>query len=157
MPQPWPKKWIGQYQALEDLRATGRAREQISGNPAKAKVGEPEGTLGDQVKTMRSLANGFIVTSLLWAAALAFIIDHRLWTAATYFAIAAGSSLFGIIHSPFVDGKMFFPWQLDEAMRETPIRYAIAYLSVAVIMIAWGWWHQSRNPADPKINEDFKS
>jgi len=142
---------------LDKLKTTGEMLKTISGTPDKKLIGKPLGPLGHQIETMRSLANGFIVISLLWGAALAFIIDHRLWTAATYFAIAAGCSLFGIIHSPFVDGKMFLPWQLDEAMRETPIRYAIAYLSVAVIMIAWGWWLQSRNPADSKIGEDFKS
>ena len=49
---------------------------------------------------MRILANGYIVTSLLWASALAAMIDRRLQVAAAYFAVAACGTLFGVIHSP---------------------------------------------------------
>ncbi|HZY89647.1 MAG TPA: hypothetical protein VFE78_32800, partial [Gemmataceae bacterium] len=40
------------------------------------------------VQTLRCLANGFIVTSLLWAAALAVLLDGRLVRSAAYFALA---------------------------------------------------------------------
>ena len=52
------------------------------------------------VQTLRCLAGGFIITSLLWAAALAMLIDGRLVRAALYFALAGVFALFGIIHSP---------------------------------------------------------
>jgi len=70
--------------------------------------------LRDDLQTIRILANGFIVTSLLWASALAAIIDRRLRLAATYFAIGALCTTFGIIHSPLPGGPVFLLWKLDE-------------------------------------------
>lgn len=57
------------------------------------------------------IANGFIISSLIWGSALTLIIDHRLRRAAAFLGIAAVLSLFGVIHSPFVDGRLFLPWQ----------------------------------------------
>ena len=52
------------------------------------------------VLTLRCLANGFIVTSLLWAASLAALLDRQFGRAALYLLVAAVFALFGIIHSP---------------------------------------------------------
>lgn len=79
------------------------------------------------------LGNGFIITSLLWMAALSKIIDHRLRTAAAYMAAAAGASLVGLIHSPFADGRLFPPWAPPDA---TPWLMAAAYLLVAGVLLA---------------------
>jgi AGZA family xanthine/uracil permease-like MFS transporter len=98
--------------------------------------------LAAEVQTLRILSNGFIVTSLLWASALAAIIDRRLSIAATFFAVTAAATLFGVIHSPYSDGHMFFPWQIEDAYRDSVLRYTIGYLLVAGMMIAWGWWRQ---------------
>lgn len=50
------------------------------------------------------IANGFIVSSLLWGASLSLIIDHEIKRAAGFLGIAALLTLFGVIHSPFPDG-----------------------------------------------------
>src|SRR5260370_32192304 len=55
------------------------------------------------------LANGFIVTSMLWAAALAAILDGRLVRAAAYLGVAGLCSLFGIIHSPLRQAAIALP------------------------------------------------
>jgi len=80
------------------------------------------------------LGNGFIITSLLWGAALAKIIDHELRKAAFFLLSAAGGSLFGIIHSPFPDGRLFFPWDVDTG---EPFTLAIAYSLMAGMMLLW--------------------
>ncbi|MFQ5580581.1 MAG: MFS transporter [Nitrospiria bacterium] len=59
------------------------------------------------------VANGFIISSLLWGAGLSMIIDRNLKRAAVFFGVAGGLSLGGIIHSPYVDGRLFFPWQIE--------------------------------------------
>ncbi|WDT81919.1 MAG: hypothetical protein MPW14_09465 [Candidatus Manganitrophus sp.] len=59
-------------------------------------------------QAMLFLSNGFIVSSLLWGGALAEIIDRRLRRAALFFGIAGAMALFGVIHSPFEDGRLFF-------------------------------------------------
>jgi adenine/guanine/hypoxanthine permease len=68
---------------------------------------------GDLLVSYKStlvLGNGFIVTSLLWGAALASLLDHKLSQAAAFLLICASATLFGIIHSPLESGAMFLPW-----------------------------------------------
>ena len=48
---------------------------------------------GCVLQTLRCLANGFLITSVLWAAALAMILDGRLRAAAGYFLVAAACAL----------------------------------------------------------------
>jgi AGZA family xanthine/uracil permease-like MFS transporter len=64
---------------------------------------------GFQVLTM--LGNGFIITAMLWATWLIWMIDHHLRRAAAICAVCAVMTLFGLIHSPFSDGRIFLPWQ----------------------------------------------
>lgn len=66
---------------------------------------------GLQVLTM--LGNGFVITSMLWATWLIWVISHRLLHAALICAIAAAMTLTGLMHSPYTDGRIFFPWQAD--------------------------------------------
>jgi AGZA family xanthine/uracil permease-like MFS transporter len=56
------------------------------------------------------LGNGFILTAVLWGAALVFIIDRRLALVALVFALASAATLFGVIHSPLASGALFLPW-----------------------------------------------
>ncbi len=110
--------------------------------------------LPDQLMTMQILASGFIVSSLLWGSALAAIIDRRLRRAGVYFFIAAGCSLFGIIHSPFADERLVVPWNLpadlsSAADGRTPFFMATAYLLVAVLLLAWSHY------VKPDTNEEI--
>jgi AGZA family xanthine/uracil permease-like MFS transporter len=99
--------------------------------------------LRQELETIRVLANGFIVTSLLWASGLAAIIDRRLRPAAAFFGVAAVFTLFGVIHSPFANSQVFFPWQLTPEMRTVTIHYAVGYAAVVVLLLlldAWRKW-----------------
>ena len=62
------------------------------------------------VQTLRCLANGFLITGLLWAAALAMLIDGRLKAAAGFFALAGVAAFFGIIHSPLSAERITSPY-----------------------------------------------
>ncbi len=73
----------------------------------------PEGLKGDSAATYHMLlilSNGFIITSLIWSSALSFIIDHRFEKGAAFLFTGGLLSLFGIIHSPFSNGRIFLPW-----------------------------------------------
>ena len=99
------------------------------------------------MQTLRCLANGFIVTSLLWAAALAMILDGRLRAAAVYFLIAGVFAFFGVIHSPLQSEQIGLPYQVlaklyasapafaEAAQYQTPYHWAGAYVLVAVLLL----------------------
>ena len=111
-----------------------------------------DATQATALHTVQMLAAGFIVTSLLWASALAALIDRRLLRAALWFVVAAVASLFGVIHSPFPSERMFWPlrrvdgvWRLLDfsalgvPQGQTPYHIASAYLLVAGLLAIW-WW-----------------
>jgi AGZA family xanthine/uracil permease-like MFS transporter len=101
----------------------------------------------------RILANGFIVTSLIWASALAALIDRRLRLAAIWFLLAGGLALFGVIHSPLPGGRLFLPWQLDAAMQPYPLRFAVGYAVAAALLLVWGTWQNLRESRLPRSEE----
>jgi AGZA family xanthine/uracil permease-like MFS transporter len=112
------------------------------------------------VQTLRCLAGGFIITSVIWAAALAMLVDGRPARAALYFALAGVFAFFGVIHSPLRSEQIALPQQVQaqlageaqkleegkaapeaEAFREayryqTPYHWAGAYALVAALLLA---------------------
>jgi AGZA family xanthine/uracil permease-like MFS transporter len=113
------------------------------------------GPLGEQIATLRILSGGFIVTSLLWASALAALVDRRLARAATYLAVAAGASLIGVIHSPHVGSPIGLPWRLPlpPAGAPTPYVLALGYLLAAGLLWCWSWWDRGVSPPDAQPGE----
>jgi adenine/guanine/hypoxanthine permease len=102
------------------------------------------------VQSLRCLANGFIVTSLLWASALADLIDGRLIRSAGYLGIAGICSLFGIIHSPLAAAVIALPSTVlvqmsqDPAIRcQSPYHWAAAYGLAALLLILLSWFPTS--------------
>jgi AGZA family xanthine/uracil permease-like MFS transporter len=94
------------------------------------------------------LANGFIVTSLLWGSALAALLDGRLRPAAGYLAFAGLCALFGIIHSPFSAERIDLPQAVYEELAkqfpgekaaavlcQSPYHWAAAYLLSAALLV----------------------
>ncbi len=109
------------------------------------------GTLSDPIlknklATLTMLSNGFILTSLLWAWALAAIIDRRCKIAAIVFVAASVLTLLGFIHSPLAENRLFLPFGpaswgtivLDAAHRSTTLEYAAGYLACAGLLAMWG-------------------
>jgi AGZA family xanthine/uracil permease-like MFS transporter len=101
--------------------------------------GNPPAVL--KVQTLRGLANGFIITSVLWATVLAMLLDGRLLAAALSLLAAAGCSLVGIIHSPLPEAPIAWPWdvmqKLPEAAKyQTPYHWAAAYGLAAMLVFA---------------------
>jgi len=130
--------------------------EKIFGDAAATSRGFSPATLSDsglrfEFQTIRMLANGFIVTSLLWASALAALIDRRLRTAAAYFAVAAVAAAFGVIHSPLAGGRLFVPWDagLPADARSATLQYVAGYAAVALLLLPWDWWQRSRSSDAP--------
>ncbi len=97
---------------------------------ALSAVGKTAGDLaGDAALGHRALlvlGNGFILTSVLWGAALAWMIDRRLLLTSAAFALASLATLFGVIHSPLPTGALFWPWTAG-VTREVAWPVAAAY------------------------------
>jgi AGZA family xanthine/uracil permease-like MFS transporter len=113
------------------------------------------------VQTLRCLAGGFIVTSLLWGAALATLLDGRLARSALYFAVAGLFAFFGVIHSPLPSEQIGVPWHIldqvpdafkDAVRYQTPYHWAAAYAGVAALLLLLGTTRGARaeeTPAPP--------
>jgi len=105
---------------------------------------KPAGPLAIDLFSVRILAAGFIVTSLVWAGLLAALIDRNLRAAAGWCVAAAAGTLFGVIHSPFADGRLFVPWAIGELPAEAagrgPLELAAAYGGLALLLAAWSLW-----------------
>lgn len=100
---------------------------------------------------LQLLAGGFIITSLIWGAAVAKIIDRRFYSAALYWFCAGVMVLFGIMHSPLDGDKMFWPSKIgyvtnfdgtiefDPQVYQAVIQFSIAYFMMAALMVGLGW------------------
>lgn len=84
---------------------------------------------GAHLQTLRMLGHGFLLTSLLWASALAQLIDGRARRAAVPLLVLAALTPFGVVHSPKLDGGLFWPSQAPcVAVWATSAAYALAAL-----------------------------
>ncbi len=106
------------------------------------------------VQTLRCLSSGFIVTSLLWASALAAVIDGKMPRAVGVLAIAAVCSLFGVIHSPLVPAVIAWPHAVFAALPDdpailcqSPYHWAAAYGLAALVLAILGWRGGNRERA----------
>ena len=102
---------------------------------------------------LRVLSNGFIITSLIWASALAAMIDRQLTRAAIYYLVAAGCTLFGVIHSPLASNATFLIYHLQSSDQPIVWNYVIGYVVMAAILASWHSVEQA-NPSPPLHIED---
>lgn len=103
----------------------------------------PAGPLAVELFSIRTLAAGFILTSLLWAGLVTALVDRRLGRAAGWCLAAAACAACGVIHSPFRDGSLFLPWALGplppESAGRGPLEFAAAYALLAALLAAWSF------------------
>ena len=120
---------------------------QVLGASGKAFTAFPP-LIQHQIQTLTMLSGGFIVTSLLWATALAKVIDGRMKAAAITFALAALFALFGVIHSPLPSAPIASPPEVVRQLKQqgrfeasssqTPYHWAAAYLGMAGVLLWLG-------------------
>jgi len=94
------------------------------------------------------LANGFILTAMLWGAFLAFLIDHRFAASSVTLAICSALSFFGVIHSVLPTGGIYLPWSAALHGSVAPYHWAAAYGVVAIMIAALG--ASARRSADAR-------
>ncbi len=86
-----------------------------------------------EFEALTMLGNGFIVTAMLWASWLVWVIDARFARASLVCLLAALLTLCGAIHSPFPDGRLFWP---AAATPSAVYALAAAYALLAVLTLA---------------------
>jgi adenine/guanine/hypoxanthine permease len=111
----------------------------IEGNQLLGGVGKSAADLAGEGRAAWSallvVGNGFILTALLWGAALVAIIERRLRIAGAVLATTALATLFGLVHSPRPDGSVFWPWVVASS---APHTLAAAYGVAAALLILLG-------------------
>ena len=85
---------------------------------------------------MTALANGYVLTSLVWGAIVVWTIDGHMRRASGAAAIAAALTLFGLMHSVLPSSEIYFPWRLPmpHAAEALPYRFAAGYAGMAVVL-----------------------
>ena len=123
----------------------------------------PDSLVTSQVVSLRILAGGFIITSLVWASAMANIVDRKFNVAAFYFIAAGLMTLFGVMHSPIDGDKMFVPWSLGvetgPAGQEADLRIVVTQLAIAYFVMAglmMGLWY-SLKPTPITTDEEYEA
>ncbi len=106
--------------------------------PSGTTIANLSEVLQSELQTVRILANGFILTSLVWASAVAALIDRRLGIASSFFLVAAICTAFGVMHSPLPGAPVYLPWNLAPEVRIQVVRYVVGYGVVALLLAAWG-------------------
>jgi AGZA family xanthine/uracil permease-like MFS transporter len=91
--------------------------------------------------TVLAGGGGFIITSLLWGAALAHMIDGRVRALVFTLLLAAVFSWFGVIHSPLPSSPIMSPaavirqlaaeGRAKAAAHQTPYHWAAGYVLMA--------------------------
>lgn len=92
------------------------------------------------------LANGFILSSMLWCTLVIDMIDRRRGRVLAVSAILAGLTLIGAIHSPYADGRLFLP---SRALPAPTLALACGYLLLGAV--AWGIDRLDRRPSPPSL------
>jgi AGZA family xanthine/uracil permease-like MFS transporter len=112
--------------------------------PVFDKLMSAPGNALPELQVIIALGNGFVLTSMLWAAFLVELIDRRLKRSAAYLAVLVPLTFFGIVHSALPDGSMYLPWQIPQLARRIPYQIAIAYLVLAGLFLALSFQKTSR-------------
>jgi AGZA family xanthine/uracil permease-like MFS transporter len=113
-----------------------------AGSSLAAIMGRLNGELA--LAGLLSLGQGALLTSMLWAAAMALVIERRFVRAAGWLGAAAAFSAVGVIHA----------WRLTPSGIEGRIgwcaapAFALSYLAGACFLLLCAWWSRSAPPSE---------
>lgn len=124
------------------------------------KLSSEPGRYLDESLVIPAMANGFILTAMMWGAFLALMIDRRLKECSAYLFILGILSFFGIIHSVNPSGNMYLPWNLSPVEQAVPYQFALGYVLLAIMIFALSFSKEAQEPiedehsADPSVKAD---
>jgi len=80
------------------------------------------------------LGNGFIITSMVWAAIAVALIDGQTRRAAAIALLGAFLSAFGVMHSVDPNGSVYLPWLLEAKPFDLAVQFSGAYVALAGVL-----------------------
>jgi adenine/guanine/hypoxanthine permease len=93
-----------------------------------------------------ALGNGFILTAMLWGALLAEVISRRLKIASVYCFICGIFSFFGVIHSAFPNGNMYWPWKIAYPYNQVPYQFTAGYVVLGIMFLLFSFSKEVKKP-----------
>lgn len=94
---------------------------------------QPHAALAAELDALTWVGRGFILTAMLWGAAVAYLVDRRAMALLASFLALAAFSLFGVIHSVDPLGGVYLP---DAARGPRPWTFAAAYVATGLLLAA---------------------
>jgi adenine/guanine/hypoxanthine permease len=137
----------------DNVEAAGKPNESASVKQGISINDLSSSKLRNQLTTAGMIANGFLLTSLFWSAALAMAIDRRLLASAAFLIVAGGCTVIGLIHSPLPNNAMFLPFAfpgvsnsliLPRVHLPIVLQFAFAYFLTAAILGLWQLYLKSQ-------------
>ena len=141
--------------------------DKVMTDPALAAAGITANSLlpdnQSALQVLHLLYGGFIITSLLWASALAALIDRQLVRGSLLFFTCGLFTLFGIIHSPKPNFELFVIWPTQEPLPgvlndpqqiQSVLVLATSYALVGLFLLAMAKWSPDATSA-PLSDDDF--
>ncbi len=91
----------------------------------------PPPSLAAELDSLTLVGRGFILTAMLWGAAVAFLVDRRGRDVLLSFAALAVFSVFGVIHSVDPLGGVYLPGGVEDLR---PWTFAAAYIATGMML-----------------------
>ncbi|HMY47374.1 MAG TPA: hypothetical protein PKX74_17980, partial [Leptospiraceae bacterium] len=94
--------------------------------------------ISQEYQVIGVLGQGFILTSMVWAATVAYLIEKRFLAASIAMMAAAVFTFFGFMHSVFPDGNVYLPWTIASQgisgrALAIPYELALCYIIMAAL------------------------
>jgi AGZA family xanthine/uracil permease-like MFS transporter len=119
-----------------------------AGSSLAGVIGKLNGELA--LAGLLSLGQGALLTSMLWAAAMALIVDRKFLRAAGWLAASGALSAIGVIHAwrftpAGVEGRIAW-WAAPD--------FALSYFAGALFLLICAWWSRHSGQAAPIEEKD---
>lgn len=106
---------------------------------------------------MGAMARGYILTGILWAAAVSYVINKQFREGAVAFFLAGGLALFGIIHSVLDNSAIYLPWNLSldsTFLSALPYRFAAGYAMAGLVILGFARLTAGQESSGPASGQE---
>ncbi len=79
------------------------------------------------------LGNGFFISAVLWGSWLCYVIDHKRLASSVCAIILSVFSLFGIVHSVYLNGTLYIPTHLPLPLQHVVVTISLGYLITGIL------------------------